>query len=55
MFEGRYRDGTAEYYVSENKVSDDLKWGGPWMRLASLSPTLVDKFKSKELSEQKAV
>ena len=31
MFEGRYRDGTAAYYVSEVVVSDDAKGVGPLM------------------------
>ncbi|MFK7992522.1 MAG: glycoside hydrolase family 105 protein [Granulosicoccus sp.] len=36
MFEGRYRDGTAEYYVSERKVADDAKGVAPLMMAAAL-------------------
>ena len=30
-FQGRYRDGSAEYYLSEARVSDDAKGVGPLM------------------------
>lgn len=31
MFEDRYRDGSAEYYLSESRVADDAKGVGPLM------------------------
>lgn len=31
-FEGRFRDGSAEYYFSENRVADDAKGVGPMMK-----------------------
>lgn len=31
-FEGRFRDGSAEYYLSENRVADDAKGVGPMMK-----------------------
>ena len=31
MYEGRFRDGTAGYYISEQRVSDDTKGVGPLM------------------------
>lgn len=30
-FEGRFRDGSAEYYLTENRVADDAKGVGPMM------------------------
>ncbi|MFY0617463.1 glycoside hydrolase family 88/105 protein [Shimia sp.] len=40
-FEGRYRDGTAEYYISEDIITDDPKGVGPLMRLSALAPSIV--------------
>ncbi|PJE30915.1 Polygalacturonase [Pseudooceanicola antarcticus] len=34
-FEGRFRDGTGPYYVSERRVSDDAKGVGPLMMAAA--------------------
>lgn len=34
-FEGRFRDGSAAYYVSEKRVSDDAKGVGPLMMAAA--------------------
>jgi len=31
MYEGRFRDGTASYYISESKVANDTKGVGPLM------------------------
>lgn len=36
MFQDRYRDGSAAYYVSEKCVDDDPKGVGPLMKLAAL-------------------
>lgn len=35
MYQGRFRDGTAEYYISEDIVSDDPKGVGPLMMAAA--------------------
>lgn len=35
MYQGRFRDGSAEYYVSEDKVRDDAKGVGPLMMAAA--------------------
>jgi unsaturated rhamnogalacturonyl hydrolase len=34
-YEGRYRDGTAAYYISERRVADDAKGVGPLMMAAA--------------------
>lgn len=31
IYQGRYRDGTASYYISEDRVADDTKGVGPLM------------------------
>lgn len=36
-FSGRYRDGSAEYYLTERRVADDAKGVGPLMMAAALS------------------
>jgi len=36
-FDGRYRDGTAEYYLSEPVVADDAKGVGPLMMCIALA------------------
>ena len=36
MFEERFRDGSAEYYLSERRVVDDAKGVGPLMMAAAL-------------------
>ena len=40
MFENRFRDGSAEYYVSEKVVSNDVKGVGPMMMAYAVSQTL---------------
>ncbi|NDR55722.1 glycoside hydrolase family 88/105 protein [Aliiruegeria sabulilitoris] len=35
MFEDRFRDGSAEYYLSERRVADDAKGVGPLMMAAA--------------------
>ncbi|MFK7859721.1 MAG: glycoside hydrolase family 105 protein [Granulosicoccus sp.] len=37
MYENRYRDGSAEYYVSEQRVSNDAKGVGPLMMVAAIA------------------
>ncbi|AUH34350.1 glycoside hydrolase family 88/105 protein [Paracoccus tegillarcae] len=37
MFENRYRDGSAEYYLTERRVADDAKGVGPLMMAAALA------------------
>lgn len=37
MYQGRFRNGTAEYYVSEDVVSDDPKGVGPLMMAVAAS------------------
>ncbi|TRW94189.1 di-trans,poly-cis-decaprenylcistransferase [Paracoccus sp. M683] len=37
MFEGRFRDGSAEYYLTERRVADDAKGVGPLMMAAALA------------------
>ena len=41
-FDGNYRDGTAEYYVSEITCADDVKGVGPFM-MASAEKLLLDQ------------
>ncbi|SMX30253.1 24.9 kDa protein in picA locus [Pelagimonas phthalicica] len=36
-FEGRFRDGSADYYLSENRVADDAKGVGPMMKAYAAS------------------
>ena len=36
-FEGRFRDGSAEYYLTERRVADDAKGVGPLMMAAALA------------------
>ncbi|TCS62778.1 unsaturated rhamnogalacturonyl hydrolase [Primorskyibacter sedentarius] len=43
MYEGRFRDGTAEYYISEDRVSDDTKGVGPLMMAVAASLAGADK------------
>ena len=40
MYQGRYRDGTATYYISEDKVSNDTKGVGPLMMAYAADLTL---------------
>jgi len=37
MFENRFRDGSAEYYLTERRVADDAKGVGPLMMAAALA------------------
>lgn len=37
MYEGRFRDGSAEYYLTEKRVADDAKGVGPLMMATALS------------------
>lgn len=43
MYQGRFRDGTAEYYISEDVVSDDPKGVGPLMMAVASSRARQDK------------
>jgi len=43
MYQGRYRDGTAAYYISEDKVSDDTKGVGPLMMAYAADLTLKQR------------
>lgn len=35
-YENRYRDGSAEYYLTENRIADDAKGVGPLMMAAAI-------------------
>lgn len=37
-YESRFRDGSAEYYLTEARVADDIKGVGPLMMAAALMP-----------------
>ncbi len=43
MYQNRFRDGSAEYYISETCVCDDPKGVGPLMNLIALAPSTVAK------------
>jgi unsaturated rhamnogalacturonyl hydrolase len=40
MYQGRFRDGTAKYYISEDRVSNDTKGVGPLMMAYAADFTL---------------
>ncbi|WP_299928581.1 glycoside hydrolase family 88 protein [uncultured Pelagimonas sp.] len=44
MYQGRFRDGSAAYYISETCAIDDPKGVGPLMTLAALSLDAVEEF-----------
>lgn len=48
MFEGHYRDGTAEYYLSEKRTTDDAKGVGPLMM--SVATSCVSKEKTVSMA-----
>jgi unsaturated rhamnogalacturonyl hydrolase len=43
MYEDRFRDGSAEYYLSEVQVADDTKGVGPLMMAAGASLSVQQK------------
>jgi unsaturated rhamnogalacturonyl hydrolase len=49
MYEGRFRDGTASYYVSETRVADDTKGVGPLMMAAAAAAESADLRKGLEV------
>jgi unsaturated rhamnogalacturonyl hydrolase len=42
MYENRFRDGSAEYYLTETRVSDDTKGVGPLMGVIALAHNLSE-------------
>lgn len=43
MYQGRFRDGTAGYYISEDRVNNDTKGVGPLMMAYAADLTLKDR------------